>query len=119
MKLFLAIPKAIIMESNFKFARLIVSSLDRYKEQSARMMGHLISNAPRLIRPYTEPVLRVLVPKLKEPPEISHPAVTLSVLEAIGELATVSGPEMVKWMKELLPIILEILSESSGKSSIN
>ena len=79
------------------------------------MMGHLISNAPRLIRPYTEPVLRVLVPKLKEPPETSHPAVTLSVLEAIGELATVSGPEMVKWMKELLPIILDILSESSGK----
>ena len=87
----------------------------RYKEQSARMMGHLITNAPRLIRPYTEPVLRVLVPKLKEPPEVSHPAVTLSVLEAIGELATVSGPEMVKWMKELLPIILEILSESSGR----
>ena len=87
----------------------------RYKEQSARMMGHLISNAPRLIRPYTEPVLRVLVPKLKEPPEVSHPAVTLSVLEAIGELATVSGTEMVKWMKELLPIILDILSESSGE----
>ena len=33
--------------------------MGRNKEQSARMLGHLVSNAPRLIRPYMEPILKV------------------------------------------------------------
>ena len=35
------------------------SGIGRNKEQSARMLGHLVSNAPRLIKPYMEPILRV------------------------------------------------------------
>lgn len=35
------------------------SGIGRIKEQSARMLGHLVSNAPRLIRPYMEPILKV------------------------------------------------------------
>lgn len=35
------------------------SGVGRNKEQSARMLGHLVSNAPRLIRPYMEPILKV------------------------------------------------------------
>lgn len=35
------------------------SGVGRIKEQSARMLGHLVSNAPRLIRPYMEPILKV------------------------------------------------------------
>lgn len=36
------------------------SGVGRNKEQSARMLGHLVSNAPRLIRPYMEPILKVI-----------------------------------------------------------
>ncbi|PFX15507.1 Serine/threonine-protein kinase mTOR, partial [Stylophora pistillata] len=36
------------------------SGVGRNKEQSARMLGHLVSNAPRLIRPYMEPILKIL-----------------------------------------------------------
>lgn len=36
------------------------SGIGRIKEQSARMLGHLVSNAPRLIRPYMEPILKVI-----------------------------------------------------------
>lgn len=39
------------------------SGVGRNKEQSARMLGHLVSNAPRLIRPYMEPILKVQVCK--------------------------------------------------------
>lgn len=39
------------------------SGVGRNKEQSARMLGHLVSNAPRLIRPYMEPILKVLLCK--------------------------------------------------------
>lgn len=35
------------------------SGIGRNKEQSAKMLGHLGANAPRLIRPYMEPVLNV------------------------------------------------------------
>ncbi|XP_041377661.1 serine/threonine-protein kinase mTOR-like isoform X2 [Gigantopelta aegis] len=88
------------------------SGIGRNKEQAARLLGHLVSNAARLIRPYMEPILKALISKLKEPDP--NPSVTLSVLAAIGEQAQVSGTEMRKWMDELLPIILEMLQDSSS-----
>ncbi len=35
------------------------SGIGRNKEQSAKLLGHLIANAPKLIRPYQEPILKV------------------------------------------------------------
>ena len=35
------------------------SGVGRNKEQAARMLGHLVSTAHRLIRPYMEPILKV------------------------------------------------------------
>ena len=46
-----------------------------------------MSTAPRLIRPYMEPILKVLIPKLKDPDP--YPGVVISVLAAIGEQAQV------------------------------
>ncbi|KAL3862460.1 hypothetical protein ACJMK2_008424 [Sinanodonta woodiana] len=88
------------------------SGVGRNKEQAARMLGHLVANAARLIRPYMEPILKVLIPKLKEPDP--NPSVTISVLAAIGEQAMVSGMEMRKCMDELMPIILDMLQDSSA-----
>lgn len=53
------------------------------------MLGHLVANAARLVRPYMEPILNALIPKLKEPDP--NPNVTISVLVAIGEQAQVWG----------------------------
>ncbi|KAK6307934.1 hypothetical protein J4Q44_G00212050 [Coregonus suidteri] len=64
------------------------SGVGRNKEQSARMLGHLVSNAPRLIRPYMEPILKALILKLKDPDP--NPGVVISVLATIGELAQVN-----------------------------
>ncbi|KAL7976198.1 hypothetical protein Chor_008295 [Crotalus horridus] len=61
------------------------SGVGRIKEQSARMLGHLVSNAPRLIRPYMEPIL-----KLKDPDPDPNPGVINNVLATIGELAQVA-----------------------------
>ena len=76
------------------------------------MLGHLVSRAPRLIKPYMEPILKVLSPKLTDHDPI--PGVLISVLTAIGELAQVSGVEMRKWMPDLLPIILDFMQDSSS-----
>ncbi|XP_038044243.1 serine/threonine-protein kinase mTOR-like [Patiria miniata] len=88
------------------------SGVGRNKEQSARMLAHLVSNAPRLIRPYMEPILKALIPKLKEADP--NPSVVINVLAAIGEQAQVSGTEMRKWMDELCPIILDMLQDSAS-----
>ncbi|XP_071946239.1 serine/threonine-protein kinase mTOR-like [Antedon mediterranea] len=88
------------------------SGVGRNKEQSARMLGHLVSNAPRLIRPYMEPIVKALIPKLTE--SDANPNVVINVLAAIGELSQVGGVEMRKWVGELLPIIIEMLQDSSS-----
>ncbi|XP_076166943.1 serine/threonine-protein kinase Tor isoform X1 [Ptiloglossa arizonensis] len=88
------------------------SGMGRNKEQAARMLDHLVVSAPRLIRPYMEPILKVLVPKLKEPE--SNPGVILAILRAIGDLAEVNGAEMQEWMPELLSILLEMLVDASS-----
>ncbi len=37
------------------------SGVGRNKEQSARLLGHLIANAPKLVKPYQEPILKVSI----------------------------------------------------------
>ena len=51
------------------------------------MIGHLVANAPTVIRPYVDPILKVLVPKLKEAD--LNPMVITSVLRTVGDLAQV------------------------------
>lgn len=88
------------------------SGMGRNKEQAARMLDHLVVSAPRLIRPYMEPILKVLVPKLKE--SEPNPGVILAILRTIGDLADVNGTEMQQWMPELLSILLEMLVDASS-----
>lgn len=70
------------------------SGMSRNKEQSARMLDHLIVNTPRLISSYMRPILSILVPKLRE--QESNPGVVLNVLRAIGDLSEVNGGSQVR-----------------------
>uniref|UniRef100_A0A1B0GIX2 Serine/threonine-protein kinase TOR n=2 Tax=Lutzomyia longipalpis TaxID=7200 RepID=A0A1B0GIX2_LUTLO len=90
------------------------SGMSRNKEQSARMLDHLIVNTPKIISAYMRPILGILIPKLKEPD--SNPGVVLNVLRAIGDLAEVNGgsSEMEKWADELLTILLDLLGDSGS-----
>eukprot|EP00794_Sanderia_malayensis_P007416 gene7416-8236_t len=88
------------------------SGIGRNKEQSALMLGHLVSNAPRLIKPYMEPILRALIPKLKD--QDPNPGVVTSVLQTIGDLAQVNGCEMRKNVDELFTVIIDMLQDASS-----
>lgn len=90
------------------------SGLSRNKEQSAKMLDHLIVNTPRLISAYMRPILSILVPKLREPE--SNPGVMLNVLRAIGDLAEVNGGSnvMESYADELLTILLEMLTDAGA-----
>lgn len=61
--------------------------MGRNKEQSARMIDHMAVHAPRLIAPYVQPILKILVPKLNEPD--LNPSILISILACIGDLAQV------------------------------
>ncbi|XP_063917186.1 serine/threonine-protein kinase mTOR isoform X2 [Zophobas morio] len=114
-----AMNPAYVMPSLRKTLVQLLSELEhsgsgRNKEQGARMVDHLVVSAPRMIRPYMEPILKVLVPKLRDPEP--NPGVVLSVLLTIGDLAEVSsgGTELQEWMQELMGILLEMLGDASA-----
>ncbi|XP_039478905.1 serine/threonine-protein kinase Tor [Drosophila santomea] len=90
------------------------SGMSRNKEQSAKMLDHLVISTPRLISSYMNPILKALVPKLHEPE--SNPGVILNVLRTIGDLAEVNGgsDEMELWADELLSILLEMLGDAGS-----
>ncbi|KAF6208231.1 hypothetical protein GE061_016683 [Apolygus lucorum] len=88
------------------------SGMSRNKEQSAKMLDHLVLNAPKLIQPYIQPILRVLVPKLKE--NELNPIVVINVLKVIGNLAEINGDEMVSWREGLANILLELMGDVSS-----
>ncbi|EGC32838.1 protein kinase, atypical group [Dictyostelium purpureum] len=82
------------------------------KEESARLLGHLISASEKLIKPYVEPILKALLPKLRD----SNPRVASCVLAALGELSVVGGEEMSQHIDQLVPLIIDTLQDQSSTS---
>lgn len=85
------------------------SGVNCNKEEAARLLSHLIKNSRRLIKPYVEPLLKVLIPKSKDP----SPGVASESLKAIGELALI-GDDMIPYLDDLFPMIIETLQDQSN-----
>ncbi|RKP27125.1 armadillo-type protein [Syncephalis pseudoplumigaleata] len=88
------------------------STVSRNKEESALLLTALISAAQRFLKPYVDPILRVLLLKASDP----VPGVVAAVLGAIGQLAEVGGEDMQPYLAELMPIILEALQDQSASA---
>ncbi|KAI8098676.1 armadillo-type protein [Halteromyces radiatus] len=88
------------------------SVVSRHKEESARLVSLLVSAAQRLTKPYIEPILKVLLPKARD----ASPGVVSAVLGALGELAAVSGEDMIPHLDELMPLIMETLQDQSSSA---
>jgi len=86
------------------------STVNRNKEEAARLLGLLISNAKGLVKPYVEAVLKVLLPKAHDP----NAGVASAILGCIGELAKVGGEDLHPYVKQLMPLILETLQDQSS-----
>ena len=86
------------------------SDVARNKEESARLLSLLIQNAQSLIRPYVQPMISVLLPKANDP----TPSVAATILNAIGELATVGGEDMLPYKDQLMPLIISALQDQSS-----
>ncbi|ORY17763.1 armadillo-type protein [Clohesyomyces aquaticus] len=84
----------------------------RSKEESAKLISNLVGAADALIKPLVDPIVAVLLPKAKD----SNPEVASTTLKAIGDLATVGGESMIKYIPELMPIILDFMQDLSSDS---
>ncbi|OQO07792.1 hypothetical protein B0A48_06583 [Cryoendolithus antarcticus] len=77
------------------------------KRESAQLIIHLVSASSKLIKPYVDPMVTVLLPKAED----MNADVAATTLAALGALATVGGDDMVKYVPELMRIIIKSLQD--------
>lgn len=86
------------------------SSSPRSKQEGARLLSHLVNSSSRLIKPYVDPMVQVLLPKTEDKDE----NVASTSLKAIGDLAVVGGGDMVKYIPRLMQLIIHHLRDLSS-----
>ncbi|KAK9465831.1 armadillo-type protein [Lipomyces arxii] len=86
------------------------STNSRTKEESAKLLSILVRSTKGLIKPYVDPMIKVLLPKARD----SSTATSASVITALGELSRVGGEELIPYIKDLMPLILDVLQDQSS-----
>ncbi|KAJ3221904.1 phosphatidylinositol kinase- protein kinase tor1, partial [Clydaea vesicula] len=84
-----------------------IRSFSLQKEESARLLFHLVSKLQRLIKPYIDPILSVLLPKARD----INSGVASKVMELLGQLGTVSGEKMKPYIDTITVLIIETLQD--------
>lgn len=77
------------------------------KRESAQLISDLIGASNKLIKPYVDPMVNVLLPKAEDP----NADVAATTLRALGDLATVGGDEMIKYIPQLMKIVIRSLQD--------
>ena len=77
------------------------------KRESAQLISDLVNASSKLIKPYVDPMVTVLLPKAED----ANADVAATTLRALGDLATVGGDEMIKYIPELMKIIIRSLQD--------
>lgn len=99
--------------------------------ESATLLGVLIRSAPRLVLPYTAPILRTLIAKMRAAGSSASQATAavqastakaaqeengfeISVLMTMGELARVAGTQLRLNVPQILPLIIDAIQDISS-----
>jgi phosphatidylinositol kinase/protein kinase (PI-3 family) len=82
----------------------------RMREDSTRLLGHLIRGAQQLVDPYVVRILEVLLPILVR----ENAPLTMAVLITLGELALVSRTQIAAYERYLFPLIIHTLQDHSS-----
>ncbi|KAK3331873.1 phosphatidylinositol 3-kinase tor2 [Cercophora scortea] len=80
------------------------------KEESSKLLSLLTQHAQELVKPYVNSITEVLLPKARDP----TPSVAATILEALGQLCTVGGEDMLAYKDQLMPIIIDALQDQSA-----
>ncbi|VEU23256.1 DEKNAAC104384 [Brettanomyces naardenensis] len=81
----------------------------RKKEETAVLISLLISTTGDLTESYLKPIMDALIPRATD----SSASVASAAISAIGEMALVSGEEMLQFIPKLMPILLDTFQDQS------
>ncbi|KAI0330958.1 FAT-domain-containing protein [Cubamyces sp. BRFM 1775] len=85
------------------------STVTRNREECTRLLTLLVNATQRLIKPYSIPMLRVLLPKAND----TNPTVSANVIMCLGELSCVGGEDVLPNVPELMQVIISKLADPS------
>ena len=80
------------------------------QEDGAKLIGLVVANGAKLIKPYADNLVQTLLPKAQG----SNNTVAATALGALSQLATVGGLELVPYIPTLMPVIIEALQDLSA-----
>ena len=82
------------------------------KEQASRLLGQLIANTPRIVRPYMQSITQALLPLIKQHEQ--HSNVLIALVRTVGEQAQVCGIDLDQRIHELFPILINMMQDTSN-----
>ncbi|CAF0752879.1 unnamed protein product [Brachionus calyciflorus] len=97
-----------------KILTQLITEVDIYsdigqREKSVRLIGHLLSHAPRLVNLYAKRLLDVLNSKLCE---YRHDVpFASSIVTVVGQLASQSGAETIQHFDTVIPFLIESMQD--------
>ncbi|KAI0461879.1 hypothetical protein LJB42_004483 [Komagataella kurtzmanii] len=110
-----AINPAYIVPSLRKLLMQLLTTLEydgssKRREETAAILSTLISHSKDVTKPYVKQILDVLIPKAKD----QSSGASINAIQAIGELAVVSGEDMKPFIHEMMPIFLDTFQDQSA-----
>ncbi|KAI4184996.1 MAG: hypothetical protein LQ346_006001 [Caloplaca aetnensis] len=82
----------------------------KYEEEAAKLIGIFIANCSTIVKPYVGALVCTLLPNTTA----ANVTVSIASIKAIGELSTVGGTDVVKYIPELMPTIIGALQDLSS-----
>ncbi|TKR95489.1 hypothetical protein L596_009654 [Steinernema carpocapsae] len=101
--------RRVILET---ISKLKNSKKPKLEEHSALLIQKIAVQCPKFMRPYMSSVLASLTPHITG--SQIHVGVQVRVLNALGELALVGGPDIVIEMKHVFPSLIKFLQDTSN-----
>ncbi|KAH7327672.1 atypical/PIKK/FRAP protein kinase [Rhizoctonia solani] len=88
------------------------STVLRNREESAKLLHQLVSASSKLIKPYALAMLKVLLPKARDP----NAGVAANVIICLGELAEVGGEDFLPHVPTMMTLLIETLQDQTSTS---
>ncbi|KAF1814810.1 TOR1 phosphatidylinositol 3-kinase [Eremomyces bilateralis CBS 781.70] len=106
--IFPSLRKAMIQQ----LTQIQYSSSARSKEESARLLSHLVTAGPKLMKAFADPMVTIMLPKARD----ANPELASTTLEALGNCAAVGGRNVQKFIPQLMGAIIENLQDLSSET---
>ncbi|KAL8826647.1 MAG: hypothetical protein Q9170_007322 [Blastenia crenularia] len=82
----------------------------KFEEDAARLISIFIANCSKIVKPYVSPLVNTLLPNTTS----SNVTVSTTAIKAIGELSTVGGADVKRYIPTLMPTIITALQDLSS-----